>query len=51
MIQGASNREIADILCLTEGTVKNYISSIYGKFGINDRLQVIDRLRGLLSDE
>jgi len=40
MVSGASNREIADTLCLTEGTVKNYISSIYSKFGTNDRSQV-----------
>lgn len=48
MVRGASNREIADTLCLTEGTVKNYISSIYSKFGTNDRSQVISRLKALL---
>lgn len=45
MVRGASNREIADTLCLTEGTVKNYISSIYSKFGTNDRSQAINRLK------
>jgi len=36
---GATNREIADRLSLTEGTVKNYISSILAKTGLNDRTQ------------
>jgi len=50
MVQGASNREIADILCLTEGTTKNYISSIYNKLGTNDRAQAISRLKELLAE-
>ena len=36
---GATNREIADRLSLTEGTVKNYISAILGKTGLRDRTQ------------
>ena len=34
---GATNREIAERLSLTEGTVKNYISAILAKTGIRDR--------------
>jgi DNA-binding NarL/FixJ family response regulator len=34
---GATNREIADQLSLTEGTVKNYISAILAKTGLSDR--------------
>jgi DNA-binding NarL/FixJ family response regulator len=37
--QGASNRQIADALVLTEGTVKNYISAILAKTGLHDRTQ------------
>jgi DNA-binding NarL/FixJ family response regulator len=34
---GATNREIAERLSLTEGTVKNYISAILAKTGFPDR--------------
>jgi DNA-binding NarL/FixJ family response regulator len=37
--QGAANRDIADRLALTEGTVKNYISVILAKTGLHDRTQ------------
>ena len=36
---GATNKEIADHLALTEGTVKNYISAILAKTGLHDRTQ------------
>lgn len=37
--QGASNKEIAAALYLTEGTVKNHITNILGKMGVRDRTQ------------
>src|SRR5712692_1072509 len=36
---GATNRQIADTLALSEGTVKNYISTILAKTGLRDRTQ------------
>jgi DNA-binding NarL/FixJ family response regulator len=36
---GASNREIAEQLFITEGTVRNYISTILSKLGARDRTQ------------
>lgn len=37
--QGASNKEIAAALFLTEGTVKNHITNVLGKMGVRDRTQ------------
>ena len=38
--EGLSNREIADKLFLSEGTVRNYISMILEKLGLRDRTQL-----------
>lgn len=37
---GAANREIAETLCLSEGTVRNYLSTILNKLGLRDRTQL-----------
>ncbi|WP_456275997.1 response regulator [Bacillus sp. AK128] len=41
IVAGSDNRQIASKLYLSEGTVKNYISSIYSKLGVTDRIQAI----------
>jgi DNA-binding NarL/FixJ family response regulator len=50
---GANNRQIAGQLFLAEGTVKNYISTILDKLGVQDRTQAALRARelGLLKPE
>jgi DNA-binding NarL/FixJ family response regulator len=47
---GATNREIAARLFLSEGTVKNHISRILGRLGLRDRTQaaIYARDHGLL---
>ena len=38
--KGCSNKEIADALFLSEGTVRNYLSSILDKLSLRDRTQI-----------
>jgi DNA-binding NarL/FixJ family response regulator len=44
---GANNRQIAGQLFLAEGTVKNYVSTILDKLGVQDRTQAALRAREL----
>jgi DNA-binding CsgD family transcriptional regulator len=37
---GQTNRQIAQALVLTEGTVENYVQRILGKLGVNNRAQI-----------
>jgi DNA-binding NarL/FixJ family response regulator len=45
--RGATNKEIAVELDITEGTVKNHLTSIFGKLGVDDRVQAALRAREL----
>lgn len=38
--EGLNNKQIANRLYISEGTVKNYISSIYDKTGVHDRVKL-----------
>jgi len=37
--EGKTNREIAEVLYLGEGTVRNYVSSILSKLGVSNRAE------------
>lgn len=37
LVRGMSNKEIATALCITEGTVKNHMSSVLEKLQVHDR--------------
>ena len=45
LAQGASNREIADRLVISEGTVKNHVSNILGKLQAENRTQAAELAR------
>ncbi len=44
---GASNREIGDQLVIAEGTVKNHLTNILGKLGVQDRMQAVLKAKDL----
>lgn len=46
--EGHTNSEIAESLYISEGTVKNYISSIYDKFNLRDRTQLAILIKDML---
>ena len=48
--RGATNREVADSLVISEGTVKNHLSNIFSRLGLRDRTQAVmyAREHGLL---
>ena len=45
LAQGASNREIADRLFITEGTVKNHVSNVLGKLQAENRTHAAEIAR------
>ena len=45
LLAGESNRQIAERLCLSEGTVKNHVSTLLLTFGVRSRAQLISALR------
>lgn len=47
LLNGDNNREIADQLFLTVGTVKNYLSQIYQKLDVSDRAKAVIKLQEL----
>lgn len=45
MAKGLSNRQIAETLMYSDGTVRNYVSSVYEKIGVRDRAKAVIFLR------
>lgn len=46
LAEGCTNSQIASVLYISEGTVKNYVSIIYDKFDIRDRAKLVAYLIG-----
>ncbi len=47
IVEGQTNAEIAERLCLTVNTVKVHIKNIYGKLSVNNRTRAIHRAQEL----
>ena len=39
VLQGKSNKQIAQDLNLSEGTVRNYLSTVFSKLGVESRVE------------
>ncbi|MBI1355854.1 MAG: response regulator [Acidobacteria bacterium] len=53
VMRGMKNKQIADALCITTGTVKVHLMHIFEKTGVKDRFELAmygRRIRGLSSD-
>lgn len=48
---GRSNREVADLLFISERTVKAHLSAVFEKIGVRDRLQLVLRLAASADQE
>ena len=49
LLKGYSNREISAALYIAEGTARNYISNLYSKLEVIDRVQAIVKLQQIMS--
>ncbi len=47
--EGFTNKQIASALKLTDGTARNYISSIYEKMGVSSRAEAVARMKETIS--
>ena len=47
LVDGRSNREIADALYIGESTVKTHLRNIYDKLGVANRVQAVNRVGDL----
>ena len=49
LYEGFNNRQISSALEISEGTTRNYISSIYEKLNAENRTQAIDILKNVIT--
>ena len=41
VIQGARNKDICDLLCISENTVKTHLQNIYSKLEVNSKAKLV----------
>jgi DNA-binding CsgD family transcriptional regulator len=45
--RGKRNAEVAELLCLSPGTVRKHLENVYAKLGVNTRTAAVVRFLGL----
>lgn len=45
LVDGASNRDIAETLCISENTVKSHLKQMFSNFGVTKRTVLVQRAR------
>ena len=48
LLRRLSNKEIANLLFISEGTVKNYLTVLYDKLGVKNRHEALQHLMQIL---
>lgn len=48
LLQGKSNKEIAEIMDISERTVKSHIRNLFDKFDVNDRLALVIKIHAFM---
>lgn len=48
IVAGKNNKEISSMLYIAEGTVRNYVSNLYSKLEVIDRVQAIVKLKEIM---
>ena len=49
--RGKRNAEVAELLCLSPGTVRKHLENVYAKLGVNTRTAAVAHFLGLLDAE
>ena len=49
LYEGFTNRQISAALKLTEGTTRNYVSTIYEKLGVENRADASKAIKSILA--
>ena len=49
LYEGFTNKQVASALKLSDGTARNYISSIYEKMNAGNRTEAVEKMKGILN--
>lgn len=49
LIEGCTNKQISELLHISYGTTKNYVSQIYEKIGVSERIKAVTKLKEMMN--